>query len=283
MNHYTYRKYTDCIYTITERYTPDDGGSTMGLIIGTEKAAIIDTGMGVTGNLREYIGTITDKPVICILTHPHPDHAGSAVLFDECYMNPADASMLSWALSKAKRRGQMSKFFALVPGFEAELDAEILDSEKMRYKPMSDGDVFDLGGRTLKVISVPGHTAGSVCLLCPEENVIFCGDSVAAMTSLIGEGPEDYVKLTDFRAGLKKLQACLNENTTLFCYHRELPTDIQVVGDMIQACEKVLSGRASREETVLFPFLMEKERGREYYQEVVGLAKLVYDTASLEA
>lgn len=280
-NHYFNRKYTDCMYTITERYTPTDGGSTMDLVIGTKQAAIIDTGMGVTGNLREYIGGLTDKPIICLLTHPHPDHAGSAVLFDVCYMNPADDSMCRWALGKEKRKKQMSKFFTELPGFEKELDAEIIDSEKLTYEPLKDGDVFDLGGVTLEAINVPGHTAGSMVFWCPEENKLFAGDAVAPMTSLIGEGPEDYVSIRDYVEGLKKMRAKLTEDTQIFCYHREFPLTVQLVDDMIQACEKVLGGNASKEETVLFPFLMEKQKGREYYQEVVGSAKLVYDTASL--
>lgn len=281
MDHNTFRKYSEHIYTITERYTPNDGGSTMALIIGSQKAAIIDTGMGVTGNLRKYIGQFTSLPIICLLTHPHPDHAGSAVLFDECYMNEADDSMLKWALGKEKRKRQMSHFFAQLPDLEAEIDAEIIDSEKLKYSPMVDGEIYDLGGVTLEAVSVPGHTLGSTALWCKEENMLFTGDSVAPMTSLIGEGPEDYVSIKDFLKGLINLRSKINNGTKVFCYHHELPVDIQVIDDMISASEKILSGNASKESTILFPFLMEKERGREYYQEVVGTARLVYDTASL--
>ena len=38
------------------------------LLIGDERAALIDTGCGI-GNLREAVGEVTDKPVIVVNTH----------------------------------------------------------------------------------------------------------------------------------------------------------------------------------------------------------------------
>jgi glyoxylase-like metal-dependent hydrolase (beta-lactamase superfamily II) len=43
------------------------------LLIGQQKAALIDTGCGI-GNLRKAVEEITDKPVIVINTHTHLDH-----------------------------------------------------------------------------------------------------------------------------------------------------------------------------------------------------------------
>ena len=39
-----------------------------------------------------------------------------------------------------------------------------------------DGDTVAAGGLTFQVLSTPGHTPGSVCLLC--ENVLFSGDTM---------------------------------------------------------------------------------------------------------
>lgn len=43
------------------------------LLIGTEKAMVIDCGMGI-GDLRGAIEMITDKPLICVISHGHIDH-----------------------------------------------------------------------------------------------------------------------------------------------------------------------------------------------------------------
>lgn len=43
---------------------------------------------------------------------------------------------------------------------------------------MEDGDVIDLGGEKLTVISTPGHTRGSVCFFSAKSRVSFTGDTI---------------------------------------------------------------------------------------------------------
>ncbi len=43
-----------------------------------------------------------------------------------------------------------------------------------------EGDILNLSGLTLQVLHTPGHTPGSVCLLC--EDVLFSGDTLFAGT-----------------------------------------------------------------------------------------------------
>ncbi|MCD6326303.1 MBL fold metallo-hydrolase [bacterium] len=45
-------------------------------------------------------------------------------------------------------------------------------------KTMKDGDVLSLGKTTMEVIHTPGHSPGSVCLLC--EGTLFTGDTLFA-------------------------------------------------------------------------------------------------------
>ena len=55
-----------------------------------------------------------------------------------------------------------------------------------------DGDVLELAGLTLRVLHTPGHTPGSVCLLCGD--VMFSGDTLFAgtcgRTDLPGSSPK---------------------------------------------------------------------------------------------
>jgi hypothetical protein len=55
------------------------------LVVGEEKAALIDTGCGI-GNLRSAIEDVTDKPIVVINTHTHADHLGGNYQFDEIAM-----------------------------------------------------------------------------------------------------------------------------------------------------------------------------------------------------
>jgi len=59
--------------------------TTIALLIGPKKAALIDSGCGI-GDLRKVVAEITDKPVIVINTHTHLDHLGSNRQFDELAM-----------------------------------------------------------------------------------------------------------------------------------------------------------------------------------------------------
>lgn len=43
---------------------------------------------------------------------------------------------------------------------------------------MEDGDVIDVDGETIRVISTPGHTRGSVCFFSEKSRVMFTGDTI---------------------------------------------------------------------------------------------------------
>ena len=43
---------------------------------------------------------------------------------------------------------------------------------------MEDGDVIDLDGEKIRVVSTPGHTAGSVCFFSEESRLAFTGDTI---------------------------------------------------------------------------------------------------------
>lgn len=104
-----------------------------------------------------------------VITHGHPDHAGSAAelaaVGATILIHPADGGRLRATWRDALRnpsRGQV--FAAMTPPLEA-------------FEPIEDGDVLPvLGG--LRVVHTPGHTPGSVCLYGARDRVLFVGDSL---------------------------------------------------------------------------------------------------------
>jgi glyoxylase-like metal-dependent hydrolase (beta-lactamase superfamily II) len=104
-----------------------------------------------------------------VITHGHPDHAGSArelaLAGVPILIHSADAVGLrtTWAdLARHPTRGRL--FAAMTP-------------EPPAFQPIEDGDVLPmLGG--LRVIHTPGHTPGSVCLYGARDRVLFVGDSL---------------------------------------------------------------------------------------------------------
>ena len=106
---------------------------TIYLMEGSEKAILLDAGTKIEG-LRKIVEGITSKPITLIATHVHPDHTGSAINdFEEIWINAADTV-------------NVPMFMQGYPG-------------KINY--LEDGQVFDLGGRSIEVIFTPGHTPGS--------------------------------------------------------------------------------------------------------------------------
>lgn len=152
----------------------------MYLVIGENKACLIDTGSGI-GNLNEYVSTITDKPVFVIITHGHLDHMGSAALFNEVYMNQKDVDVFNEHSSDAFRE----LIFSLAPEIKNMLPMELLvPGRKEPTLALNDGDTFDLGGVSVKAIAVPGHSKGMMMVLIPEEKVMIFGDACGVSTMI---------------------------------------------------------------------------------------------------
>jgi glyoxylase-like metal-dependent hydrolase (beta-lactamase superfamily II) len=131
------------------------------LVIGEKKACLIDTMMGYH-DYKKVIADITDKPVIVINTHGHPDHIYGNVYFDEVYINPKDIPL--------------TKEFIENPEFAAECQKRGVSMPP--FKEIKGGDVVDLGGKTLEVYDIPGHTPGGILLLLKEDRILFTGDAI---------------------------------------------------------------------------------------------------------
>ena len=69
------------------------------LLIGRERAALIDTGLGVD-NIFRLVTRITSLPVTVISTHAHWDHIGNHALFNDILIHPAEKEWLSEGYGK---------------------------------------------------------------------------------------------------------------------------------------------------------------------------------------
>jgi len=130
------------------------------LLIGEKKALLIDTGTG-EGNIRKVIETITDKPVMVVNTHGHFDHTGGNFWWPEAWMHKESVEC---ARNAFKGRGK--EWF------------EDKDYPEYKINTLEDGDVIDLGGRSVKVISIPAHNEGSIAFLDENTRGIFVGDEL---------------------------------------------------------------------------------------------------------
>ncbi|OCW58267.1 hydroxyacylglutathione hydrolase [Hoeflea olei] len=88
------------------------------------------------------------------------------------------------------------------------------DKIKGLTQTLRDGDTFDFAGRTVQVISTPGHTAGHICFYIAGEDLLFAGDTLFALgCGRLFEGSP-----ADMFASLNRLGA-LPDRTRVYCGH----------------------------------------------------------------
>ena len=193
-NIYTVRELEPGIFRIA------NSGVHMELIVGSHHALLFDTGYGY-GDLKQIVRELTDKPLFVVNSHGHVDHACGNEAFDGAYIHPLDMALCREHNSPEMRRAELD--VAQVP-----LDFDLDTHLKMgmgELKPVGEGHCFDLGGITLRVIHLPGHTAGSIGLWCPEKRLLYVGDAINSFVWLFlpeAQRLTTYIKTLHKAAGL---------------------------------------------------------------------------------
>lgn len=167
----------ECIYNVRELepglYRIGNSAVFMDLIVGSHHALLFDTGYGY-GNLKAVVRSITDKPLYVVNSHGHVDHACGNQAFGGAYIHPLDMELCREHNGPQMRRAELD-VAEVPPDFDLDAHLRLGTGE---LKPVGEGDTFDLGGVTLQVIHLPGHTAGSIGLWCPEKKLMYVGDAM---------------------------------------------------------------------------------------------------------
>lgn len=149
------------------------------LALGTERAVLIDTGLGVA-NIRRVVDGLTALPVTAVTTHAHWDHIGGHRYFDRVAVHEAERDWLAAGFPlplEAVKRSLTARPCAFPEEFRLE-EYRIFQGEPQRL--LRDGDWLDLGNRRLRVLHTPGHSPGHCCFYEPERGYLFSGDLIYA-------------------------------------------------------------------------------------------------------
>ncbi len=154
------------------------------LIIGSEKALMLDTGSGENKNkskqkISTVIKSLTDKPITLLMTHFHFDHNANIEEFDNiAFANIKDI--------RDKAIDDKTYYFS-----SKEL-AFGSYPEKTTVHEWIDLDTnIDLGNRIIKVSRVRGHTDDSIIVIDESRKLVFTGDTLYN-GPLIVIGKENY-------------------------------------------------------------------------------------------
>lgn len=209
----------------------------MHLIVGQERALLIDTAFGI-GDLRGLVETLTDKPVDVVNTHFHGDHSAGNGQFETIFIHKYDIPYLEMS-EKAENR--------LLPAPGTYREEDIIPLRSAKHVAMEDGFVFRLGeGHEVEVIHMPGHAAGGCMLLDRKYNLLFSGDAVVfTPTLIIGKFPApyypEYLTVTAFRDALKKAFPKCQNVKKLYTGHSVQGISPVYLTDMMDCCEKIIA------------------------------------------
>jgi len=236
---YEVYKLLDNTYAIYEPYQFEEAISY--LVIGEEKAVMIDTGTGI-GDLKKTISELTSLPVSVVNTHIHWDQIGNNSQFDEIliYNSLESITKLYTGFNNDFLRGHIfgeSVWKPLPEGF---------DPETWRIPPvkptklLEDGMVLDLGNRNLEVIHTPGHSPDSICLLDKNNKLLFTGD-------LYYSGPlyafEEDVSINNYMSSLERLLKRRDEFDNLCPSHNEPWVKGEVLRQVLDAFKEIMRGK----------------------------------------
>ena len=215
----------------------------MYLVVGSRRAALLDTGTGV-GDLAGAVAALTDKPVEVYLTHGHVDHAGGIYSFDRVHVSEADRPLLKANADPAMRRA-FADFVGQATGVHPWTAADFAPARPIEVCPVAPGDVIDLGGRTLTAVDLAGHTRGSLGYLDSVTATLFAGDGCNNSTFLFlpeSAGVEQY------RQTLTRLKERWGKaiRRMMICHdYTEVPLDC--IDQVIACCDSILAGTDAKE------------------------------------
>lgn len=217
----------------------DHGADNMYLVAGRDSAMLIDNGLG-TADLVSYIRKITSRPLVVVVTHGHPDHAGSDYQFAKVYIHPADSAAAREYNKPDTRSGSASS----MTGGNKPADEELYKGKVFNTSliPVKEGQIFDLGGRKIEIIFTPGHTPGEIVLLDISNKLLFTGDNNNGLVWLF---LNNCMPLHQYLVSLEKEAARMKEFTTILPGHgAPMPSDF--INDQISCVKGILDGSLER-------------------------------------
>jgi len=175
------------------------------LVAGEERALLFDTGLGI-GDMKRVVEQLTDLDIVVLNSHTHYDHIGGNYQFDTIYARDTDYTRGRAAGSQPEAVAEFLKEGWVWKPLPESFVVEDFRSRAFAISRFVDeGDVIDLGGRKLEILSTPGHAPDSICLIDRENRLLLTGDSfylAPLYTHLEGSDFLDYAKTAARLSGL---------------------------------------------------------------------------------
>ncbi len=175
------------------------------LVLGDDRALLFDTGLGI-GDMRRVVQQLTELDIIVLNSHTHYDHIGGNHQFETIWARDT-------AFTRSRAAGGSADAVAefLTEGWVWKSLPPEFDANDYRSRPfkiskfVDEGDIVDLGGRSLEIIATPGHAPDAICLLDRENRLLLTGDTfylATLYTHLDGSDFDAYARTAQRLASL---------------------------------------------------------------------------------
>lgn len=227
------------------------------LILGQDKAMLWDAGMGM-GDIKAVVEKLTDLPVFVLNSHSHHDHIGGVAQFEEtwCYDSETCVAKITAGVPHeevAYEVGAESVWKELPAGLDPETYAI---TGKAPDKTVKDGEIIDLGGRTLEVVYTPGHTADCIMLIDEANGLLFTGDMYYPAPLYAFSDDSNFA---EYAASISKIADKVADMNLEWIYasHNEVVHGTAVLSEVADDMQQILDGAKTDYEL--------GEDGRRYY------------------
>jgi glyoxylase-like metal-dependent hydrolase (beta-lactamase superfamily II) len=225
-------------------YEPHQAEETISyLIVGQTQALLFDTGMSIS-DIHKITGEITRLPIVVLNSHTHNDHVGGNWQFETVYGMDTDFTRINAKGSRQDAQDELGPG-AICGDLPKNFDPKAYSTRPWKIsKFLHDGDKIDLGGRTLEILSTPGHTPDAISLLDRAHGLLFSGDTYYPAPIWLYR-PE--TNLDDYVASVKRLAALAPQLKLVLGAHNVPFAPPSVLPTLVIAIETVRSGKVQGE------------------------------------
>lgn len=239
-------QFRDNLYALFSENCDGLGDFFMHLIVGPQRAMLIDTGFGL-GDIPGLVAQLTgNKPLIVVNTHEHPDHAFGNCRFDTVYCH----EYLVPYLERQNAHLWDYLFDDYGDNIWLQFDRKDLpEFRKYEIAGVKDGHVFNLGGDyEVELVFTGGHSAGHAAFLDRKNRILFSGDNICSDVSSCGSvnitrpGPHgENTALKVYRDNVKRLVDRLDEYDYIFPNHFMTNLENNLMPNILEACDAILA------------------------------------------
>ena len=211
------------------------------LIVGHKQAVLFDTGMGI-GDIRRVTSRLTSRPVVVLNSHTHNDHVGGNWQFAFVYGMDTEFTRTN---AKGSREDAQAEITAdqICGALPKSFNPKTYATKPWKVShAIHDGFRVNLGGRTLEVISTPGHTPDAICLLDSANGLLFTGDTYYPGPIWLYRPETD---LDAYVNSVKRIAALAPELKLVLGAHNIPVAQPDVLPKLVAAIQAVRSGQGS--------------------------------------